>query len=177
MSKRSSEMLAAVLDGGMAKDGEVVRYSLRGVSGSWNMLQLFTHLRPLCRRYPSPLTLPLCSLLQGKGNGRRVAMVGRLHADGIEVAGVPHRLLLSAFEAHAGSRNRRPAEHTHLISGLSVQQALAGLQSGAGGGAANRALQAGSGGVAELPVGANGVDHNDEVCHACGLGVRAHEEG
>jgi hypothetical protein len=78
---------------------------------------------------------------------------------------------------HAGSRYHRPAEHTHTTSGRTLQ-ALQLLAAGSaeGGGGSGAGGSGGRGGKlaapAELAVELL-EDENDDLCHICGLGVRA----
>uniref|UniRef100_A0A1D1ZM43 PHD-type domain-containing protein n=1 Tax=Auxenochlorella protothecoides TaxID=3075 RepID=A0A1D1ZM43_AUXPR len=72
-------------------------------------------------------------LLRYRSNQGELMLVGLARHGGIEVAGCSDLLTYTAFEAQAGSRYRRPAQHIHTVSGQTLQEAMlqAGRLSGA----------------------------------------------
>ncbi|PSC69844.1 oxidoreductase [Micractinium conductrix] len=105
-------------------------------------------------------------LLRYKSKQGQLMGIGRAREGGVEVDGTSKLLGYGQFEEHAGSKVRRPAEHTHTSSSRTLQGLQLMIASDGGGSGGGRAQRK----AAAEPALDLLEDENDDLCHACGLG-------
>ena len=99
-------------------------------------------------------------------------LIGRARVGGIEVRGQAGLLTYTQFEAAAGSKYHRPAEHTHCIGSRTLQALQLGNAAAAGGGGGGGAAAAAAAAARTAPDGEPLFEEeHDEFCYVCGLGV------
>ncbi|GAB4814380.1 hypothetical protein N2152v2_001426 [Parachlorella kessleri] len=106
-------------------------------------------------------------LLRYKNKQGQVLLIGRARYGGIEVQGQPGLLNFTAFEAAAGSKYHRPAEHTHSLAGRTLQSLQLSVAAGGAAGSepvGGEPARRSSAGEELLE------DEHDEFCYVCGLG-------